>query len=113
MGVAGRPETARQRSRWAASRRIRVLLTLLGAAGLVTAAFVSWIRSIDDRGVSLHVRMLWNPNGPTAITGGGITSIGFVALLLGAIALIGILPRVGWLTLWRECSRWPRQRSSS
>jgi hypothetical protein len=73
--VQDRPEGMPHRRRWSASRWIRLLLTLLGAAGLVTAAFVDWIRSIGPQGVTLHMRMLWNPNEPTTITGGGIASV--------------------------------------
>jgi hypothetical protein len=97
--IQGHPESTPTPRDWPASRWIRLILTLLGVGGLITAAFRDWIQSLGGWGVTLHVRVLWNPNEPTTITGGGIASVGFVALALGAIALMGLVPRVGWLTV--------------
>lgn len=81
------------------SRRLRLVLTLLGAAGLIASAFRNWIESIDGLGLELNVRMLWDTNAaPKILTGGGADSVGFVALVLGVIAILGLASRTGWLT---------------
>jgi hypothetical protein len=82
-----------------ATRWIRWIFTLLGAGGLIAGAFLNWIRSLDALGIELNIRMLWQPDvEPKILTGGGLDSVGFVALVLGAIAILGLAPRTGWLT---------------
>jgi hypothetical protein len=67
---------------------------------MVAAAFRNWIQSLDALGVELNVKMLWQPEvQPTILTGGGIDSVGFVALVLGVIAIMGLWPRIWWLTV--------------
>jgi hypothetical protein len=95
--VRGHPESTAHRRRWLASRWIRLLLTLLGVAGLVTAAFYDWIQSIGAWGTNLPLWTLWNTKDP-AEWGPGIASVGVLALVLAVIALIGLLPRMAWLT---------------
>jgi hypothetical protein len=93
------PESEPQQRVPRAPGRNRLLLTLLGAGGLIAAAFLNWIRSIDALGIELNVKMLWQTEAePKILTGGGIDSVGFVALLLGVVAIIGLLPRIRWLT---------------
>jgi hypothetical protein len=98
--VQGHPESTSTRGHWPASRWIRLLLTLVGAAGMVAAAFRNWIQSLDALGVELNVKMLWDPDAsPTFLTGGGFDSVGFVALALGVIAIMGLWPRIWWVTV--------------
>jgi hypothetical protein len=96
--VQGHPVSTRGPRHWTASRWIRVLLTLLGAAGLVTAAFYDWIQSIGAWGTNLPLWTLWNTNDPAEWAPGNAASVGVLALVLAAIALIGLLPRMWWLT---------------
>jgi hypothetical protein len=73
----------------------RILLTLLGAAGLIVGAFMDWIDSTTA--VKIDVRALWE----TGFDRGSDTflaTIGFVAIVLGLLAILGLAPRTGWLT---------------
>ena len=75
------------------SLALRVGLTLLGAAGLVTGSLLSWFRSVD--GTKIAVRSLW---GTPGLTGEFLRSAGFVTIVLGLVAIVGLVPRSGWLT---------------
>ncbi len=76
---------------------MRILLTLAGAAGLIVSAFLPWVRDIE--GVNLHVRTVWFPQARFAeATGTFVETIGFAAIVLGLLAIIGLAPRSGWLT---------------
>jgi len=73
---------------------IRIVLTLAGAGGMIVSLFMNWVRS--TLATDLGVRALFqtgqvrNPN--------FVGSIGFVMLVLGLLAIVGLAPRTGWLT---------------
>jgi hypothetical protein len=73
----------------------RVLLTLVGAAGLIVSAFMDWIQG--SSGVNLDVTALWE-SGFDQESETFIATVGFVAIVLGLLAILGLAPRSGWLT---------------
>jgi hypothetical protein len=82
--------------RWSwANTGVRLILTLLGAAGVIVSAFLNWIRGVD--GVNLDIRTLWQSNvGQTTNT--FVETVGFAAIVVGLVAILGMAPRSGWLT---------------
>ncbi|HXF56521.1 MAG TPA: sugar:proton symporter [Actinomycetota bacterium] len=79
-----------------ASLGARVLLSLAGAAGLVLSAFLSWTGGRS--GVNMDVRSLWDEGAFGASTGSFVETVGFAAIVLGLLAIVGLAPRSGWLT---------------
>ena len=73
---------------------LRIALTLLGAAALVVSAFATWIQG--ELGVDLTVRSLWMTRFNTSAT--FVATVGFVAIVLGLLAIVGLAPRTGTLT---------------
>jgi len=73
---------------------VRIVLTLAGAAAMIVSLFMNWVRG--QLATDLSVRALVqtsqvrNPN--------FVESIGFVMLVLGLLAIVGLAPRTGWLT---------------
>lgn len=71
---------------------IGMLLVFLGGATVVGAAFLPWAGAADISvtGTEIGVNVFWSaePDFPVAFLG----SAGFVVLIIGAIALIGVLP---------------------
>jgi hypothetical protein len=78
-----------------AGMAVRVLLTLVGAAGLIVSAFMDWIQSTS--GVNLDVTTLWE-SGFDQESETFVATVGFVAIVLGLLAILGLAPRSGWLT---------------
>jgi hypothetical protein len=76
------------------SLAVRILLTLVGAAGLIIGGFLNWIHSLE--GVNLNVRALWQTTFNNS--GSFVATVGFVSIVLGLVAIIGLSPRSGWLT---------------
>ena len=77
----------------------RVLLTLLGAAGMIYGAFLSWLRfpgAPRSPGTEIQWDAFINPTAPEATS--FWTSAGFVIIVLGILAVIGLAFRTGWLT---------------
>jgi hypothetical protein len=78
----------------AGSLIIRILLTLAGAAGMIVGPFLDWIPG--RVGTDVSIRSLWtsafasNPN--------FVATIGFLMIVLGLLAVVGLVPRSGWLT---------------
>lgn len=72
----------------------RLLLTTLGAAGLIGGAFLQWTR--DIQGTDLDWHAAYQPT--IATTSDSVRSIGAGAIVLGVIALLGLAERSGWLT---------------
>lgn len=79
-----------------ASLGARVLLSLVGAAGLVLSAFLSW--TAGRSGVDVDIRSLWDEEAFGASTEGFAETVGFAAIVLGLLATVGLAPRSGWLT---------------
>ena len=73
---------------------VRIVLTLLGAAGMIVSLFMDWVQG--RMATDLNVRSLWQTNAST--TSNFVESIGFVMLILGLLAIVGLAPRTGWLT---------------
>jgi hypothetical protein len=71
----------------------RVLLTLIGASGLVVGAFMEWVRGV--RGMNLSIEALYSRE--LAQRADIPATVGFVALVIGIIAIVG-LATGGWLT---------------
>jgi hypothetical protein len=73
----------------------RVIFTLLGAAGLIAGAFLSW--AFGDPGANIEYAAFYDPEGVQA-QADLVTSAGGVTILLGILALLGLVFRTGWLT---------------
>jgi len=73
---------------------IRIVLTLAGAAGMVVSLFMDWVRS--TLATDMSVRALFQTS--QTRTSNFVISIGFVMLVLGLLAVVGLAPRTGWLT---------------
>ncbi|HEX8098581.1 MAG TPA: hypothetical protein VF660_00085 [Actinomycetota bacterium] len=71
----------------------RVLLTLIGASGLVVGAFMDWVRGV--RGMNLSIQALFSTR--VAERADLPATVGFVALVIGIVAIVG-LATGGWLT---------------
>jgi hypothetical protein len=73
---------------------IRIVLALAGAAGMIVSLFMNWVRSTPATDISVRAlfqtSQVRNPN--------FVESIGFVMLVLGLLAIVGLAPRTGWLT---------------
>jgi hypothetical protein len=72
----------------------RIVLTLLGAAGLVVGALLEWWNGVV--GTDLTVKVLYQSTFNQ--TDRWLTSVGAVAILLGVIAVLGLVGSSGWLT---------------
>lgn len=72
----------------------RILLTLLGAAGLIVGALLPW--AFGDKGISVGSQAFYSTNVPTNIS--IVTSAGGIVILLGLLAILGLAFRTGWLT---------------
>jgi hypothetical protein len=73
---------------------LRVILTLAGAAGLIVSAFTHWIS--DIRGLDLWLKALVETTFTT--TDNRFATVGFVAIVLGLVAVVGLTARFGGLT---------------
>ncbi|HKA68478.1 MAG TPA: sugar:proton symporter [Actinomycetes bacterium] len=73
---------------------LRLIFTLLGAAGLIASAFFPWISDIEGR--DLHVRSLIETT--FVVSSNMFATVGFVAIALGLVAVIGLAARFGGLT---------------
>ena len=72
----------------------RVLLTLIGAAGMIIGGFLNWTQGMN--GVDLSYRAFYQTT--FVHDGNFVTTVGFAMIALGLVALIGLAPRGGWLT---------------
>ena len=74
---------------------VRVLLTLIGAGGMVVSAFMRWANG--RTAINISVRSLWSTHfearGSTFVD-----TIGFAMVVVGLVAIIGLAPTSGWLT---------------
>ncbi len=74
----------------------RMVLTIVGSAGLIIGAFLKWFAEAEARGTEINIRVLWTFELPEETS--FVTSVGFVAIVLGLLALVGLAFRTGWLT---------------
>ena len=72
----------------------RLVLTLLGAAALIVAAFLHWTR--DTAATSITDRSLAQTD--FATRSDIVKTIGAIAILIGILAVIGLIDRTGWLS---------------
>lgn len=75
----------------------RIVLTILGAAAMIIGAFLSWVSGGESvPGVDIEFQVFYS----TDVTGesGLVASAGFILIVLGLVALLGLAFRVGWLT---------------
>src|SRR5947209_20552276 len=70
----------------------RMMLTLLGAAGMIVGAFLKWFQGAA--GTRITMRIYVGHPGHAEF----IRSAGAIAILLGLVAIVGLAPRSGWLT---------------
>ena len=78
---------------------VRMVLTILGAAGMIVGAFLVWVYNTNSGsilGTELPLRSFYRP--VFASTSSFVTSPGAVMILLGLIALLGMAGWGGWLT---------------
>lgn len=90
---------------------LRIFLTLIGAAGMIGGAFLAWFNFGDapagielpgNAGIEMSWKILYAPESSGSATypfdNDFFTSIGFVAIVLGLLAVLGLALRTGWLT---------------
>lgn len=73
-----------------------MLFTLLGAGGLIVSAFLEWIRPDAIQGANLSYRAFFDPAFGTDAP--FFRSAGFMMVILGLVAILGLVGRAGWLT---------------
>jgi len=71
----------------------RILLTVLGAAGLIVGAFLNWTR--DLQGTEVSWRAVYQDT--FGSTDNIVQSIGGISILVGLVALLGLADGSGWL----------------
>jgi hypothetical protein len=75
----------------------RMVLSLLGAGCLVVGGLLAWISTgAGTAGTKIDVRFLWDTSAGTTNT--FVRTVGFVAIALGLLAVVGLAFRSGWLT---------------
>jgi hypothetical protein len=72
----------------------RIALTFIGAGGMIVGAFLEWVAKID--GTKLDVRALWRTTFVSTNT--FFSTVGFAAIVVGLVALVGLAMGTGWLT---------------
>lgn len=77
---------------------LRVLLTLLGAAGMILGSFLTWLArdDVSAAGTGLDWRVLFFGDLARA---GMFRSAGLIVIVIGLVALLGLALRRGWLTV--------------
>jgi hypothetical protein len=72
----------------------RLLLTLAGCAAVIVAAFLDWTRDVTGADLSNHALVKTEFFAQNDI----VKSVGGISILLGLVALVGLVDRTGWLT---------------
>jgi hypothetical protein len=78
---------------------VRMVLSILGAAGMIVGAFLTWAYNTNAGsivGTDLTYRSFYRP--VFATSSSFVTSPGAVMILLGLLALLGMAGWGGWLT---------------
>jgi hypothetical protein len=70
------------------------VVTLIGAAAMIVGAFLDWVSTRS--GVDLGISVLWHTNLHTGRY--FFTTVGFAAVVLGLLAILGLAPRTGLVT---------------
>jgi hypothetical protein len=75
----------------------RLILTLLGAGGMIYGAFLDWLMEVTpSRGVDADWTIFFSTNPGDAAN--IWSSAGAVIIVLGVLAVVGLAFRTGWLT---------------
>ena len=61
---------------------------------MIAASLFNWAGPV--RGTHTHIRSLWNPEFTQS---GLLRSVGFAMILLGAVAIVGLLVETRWVSL--------------
>ena len=81
---------------------VRLLLTLLGVAGLTSGTVLVWLRPAHLTGLHLNYRAFYAVRYLKVASSGSpgrlITSVGVVMIALAIVAAVGLVLRRGWLT---------------
>ena len=72
----------------------RLVLTLVGAAGLIVGAFMTWWAPL--KGSELALEALWKPTFRQTST--FVATVGFAAIVVALVAIVGMAFGTGWLT---------------
>ena len=80
-----------------ATLALRVALTLAGAAGLIIGSFLEWVSDTGSEGTKIPVKVFWSTDVGQA-DAAFLASAGFVTIVLGLVALLGLALRTGGLT---------------
>ena len=72
----------------------RLLLTLIGGAALVVAAFLNWTRDMTGVTLSNHSLIKTEFVAQTDI----VKTVGGIAVVIGLAGMFGLVDRTGWLT---------------
>jgi fucose 4-O-acetylase-like acetyltransferase len=92
--VSAAPAAAARSWSWAGVA-VRIVLTLVGAAGMVISAFMNWAQG--NAASDISVRSLWSTR--FAHPGDNwLTTLAVVMVGLALIAIVGLAPRTGVLT---------------
>jgi hypothetical protein len=83
---------------------IRLLLSVLGAAGMIIGSFLAWLRfgegmvppNIGLTGLDISNSVFYSTDDPFGAS--FVESAGLAAIILGVLALLGMAFRSGWLT---------------
>jgi hypothetical protein len=94
-GTAAAPAPVARTGWGMAGLIVRILLTLVGAAGLIIGAFLDWFQG--KTGVDLDIRAFWQTTFDKQ-SSTFVETVGFVMIVLGLLAIVGLAPRSGWLT---------------
>jgi hypothetical protein len=92
--VAAAPVANRRTWGWA-GLAVRIVLTLVGAAGMVVSVFMDWARG--NAASDVNVRALWSTRFDQ-VGNNWLTTIAAVMVALALIAIVGLAPRTGVLT---------------
>jgi hypothetical protein len=80
-----------------ARRPARIILTLVGAGGMVIGAYLSWVRLIlGHPGYDLSFSVFYSTRDASGASFLG--SAGFIVIVLSVLAVLGLAFRTGWLT---------------
>jgi hypothetical protein len=72
----------------------RLILGLIGAAGMIIGPFLAWAPNVAGTEIQFRAFFSTRPTGEA----GFAASVGFTVLILGVIALVGLAFKSGWLT---------------
>ncbi len=82
----------------------RIILSVLGAAGMIVGAFLPWFAfdpnqvppTVGLAGTEISNRVFYSTDNPFEVS--FVESAGLVAIVVGILALLGMALRTGWLT---------------